>query len=102
MGYPPNVVQTAPGVLMGAGPPDVPLLFRMPSAEEVRDLLECEGLPAYVGLSNNRGFTPKRLCLDSGATMLYVIEADAFVPSLFFGMSGFRLGDLRRISHGAV
>lgn len=81
---------------------DVPMLFRTPTPEETRELLEQEGLPAYVALGGHRGFVPKRLCLDGSGRNLYVLEADSTVPSVFFGISGFSLKDLRRIVYGSV
>lgn len=81
---------------------DVPLLFRVPSVQETVELLESEGLPAYVALGGSRGFVPKRLCLDASGPSLYILEADSPVPSVFFGLSGFGLQDLRRMSHGPL
>eukprot|EP00933_Yihiella_yeosuensis_P028945 TRINITY_DN22706_c2_g1_i1.p1 TRINITY_DN22706_c2_g1~~TRINITY_DN22706_c2_g1_i1.p1 ORF type:complete len:269 (-),score=43.95 TRINITY_DN22706_c2_g1_i1:20-826(-) len=80
---------------------DVPMIFRLPSNEEVQELLECEGLPAYIAVPN-KGFIPKRLCVDSGGPVsLYVIEPDSGVPSMFYGMNGFALEELRRVVVGA-
>lgn len=83
-------------------PQDVPSLFRLPSIEEVQELLESEGLPAYVALPG-RGFVPKKLCLDSGSNpSIYVLEHDSSVPSVFFGLTGFELRQLRRVVVGAA
>lgn len=93
---------SAPPVPPCFAPQDVPMLFRTPTVEETRELLEQEGLPAYVALGGHRGFVPKRLCLDSSGRNLYALEADSAVPSVFFGISGFGLKDLRRIVHGPL
>jgi len=92
------------GAALGVrGAQDVPMIFRLPSNEEVREQLELEGIPAYVGVAGGRGFLPKRLCLDSsGSPSLYVLEPESSVPSVFFGMSGFALNDLRRVVVGAA
>lgn len=83
-------------------PQDVPSLFRLPSIEEVQELLESEGLPAYVALPA-RGFVPKKLCLDSGSNpSIYVLEHDSSVPAVFFGLTGFELRQLRRVVVGAA
>lgn len=76
-------------------------MFRMPDHAEVKELMKEEGLPAYIALGSDRGFAPKRLCLDSSGSNLYVLEPDSTVPSYFFGMSGFGLQDLRRVIHSA-
>lgn len=76
----------------------VPALFREPRLEEVQDLLELEGLVAEVALAG-RGFVEKRLCLDAAARRLHLLEADAAVPAVLFGVPGFALQDLRRVVH---
>lgn len=87
----------------------------MPTSEEVLSLLETEGLAAFVGVSGGRGFVPRRLCIDSAAWQLHVVEAGAGagpqaprapqahaaragageVPAVAFGLRG-----LRRVVHG--
>lgn len=81
--------------------PDKPLLTHAPTAEgqEVHTLLCQEGIPVYVGVGEGRGFMPKRLCLDGSGRHLYIIEPDAYVPSVFLGVPGFSLQELRRIVH---
>eukprot|EP00747_Dinoflagellata_sp_TGD_P091146 gnl/TRDRNA2_/TRDRNA2_164958_c0_seq4.p1 gnl/TRDRNA2_/TRDRNA2_164958_c0~~gnl/TRDRNA2_/TRDRNA2_164958_c0_seq4.p1 ORF type:complete len:335 (+),score=80.29 gnl/TRDRNA2_/TRDRNA2_164958_c0_seq4:148-1005(+) len=81
-------------------PPAVPMIFRTPSVEEVRELLEQEGMPTYIALGPGKGFAPKRICLDGRGRNLYVLEADSTVPSMFFGVQGFGLSRLKRIVHG--
>eukprot|EP00931_Biecheleriopsis_adriatica_P054168 TRINITY_DN31843_c0_g1_i1.p1 TRINITY_DN31843_c0_g1~~TRINITY_DN31843_c0_g1_i1.p1 ORF type:complete len:769 (-),score=168.69 TRINITY_DN31843_c0_g1_i1:47-2353(-) len=84
-----------------APPQDVPLMFRQPTCEEVHELLEQEGLPAYVAVAQGRAFSPKKICMDmSDCPSLYVLEPDSSVPAVFFGMTGFSVADLRRIVVG--
>merc|ERR1712107_954759 len=96
MPWAPKVLQPPPDP--GPGPE----LFAMPEPEDVRELLEFEGLPAWVALGGGGGFIPKRLCLSEGGETLYLLDADAFVPAVFFGIPGFRLQELRRVLHGRV
>lgn len=84
-----------------SAPDNVPAMFREPCAQEVQDLLEVDGLPAYVALGGGRGFTAKRLCLDGGGRSIYILEPDAKVPSIFLGVPGFSLSDLQRVVYGA-
>lgn len=84
-------------------PQDVPIMFRQPTCVEVKELLEQEGLPAYVGIPARGGFAAKKLCLDtSDSPSLYVLEPDSSVPAVFFGMDGFSLGELQRVVVGAT
>lgn len=77
---------------------DVPAIFRQPTVEEVQEVLEQEGLPAYVAIASAGTFCAKKLCLDSSSSPhLYVLEPDSSIPAVFFGMQGFCLEDLRRI-----
>lgn len=77
---------------------DVPAIFRQPTVEEVQEVLEQEGLPAYVAIASAGTFCAKKLCLDSSSSpYLYVLEPDSSIPAVFFGMQGFCLEDLRRI-----
>ncbi|CAJ1361925.1 unnamed protein product [Effrenium voratum] len=78
---------------------DVPMIFRQPTVQEVQDVLEQEGLPAYVAVASG-DFCAKKLCL-SGA-YLYILEPDSSVPAVFLGMSGFCLEDLRRVVLGQM
>merc|ERR1712039_1166488 len=91
----------APGAL-GVPCGGIPAPFHLPSSSQVREIMQNEGLPAYVALGGGRGFVPKRLCLDGGGGKLYVLEADSVVPSIFLGIPGFGLGELRRIVTGAA
>lgn len=78
---------------------DVPAIFRQPTVEEVQEVLEQEGLPAYVAIASAGTFCAKKLCLDSSSSpYLYVLEPDSSIPAVFFGMQGFCLEDLRRSS----
>lgn len=70
-----------------------------PSTQDVRNLLEFEGLPVQVALGGGSGFVSKRLCLDSSYRNLYILEIDSAIPSVFFGIPGFSLNELRRIVH---
>merc|ERR1712232_1274990 len=95
-GHGPNAV--LPGNISPAMPP--PPYFHEPSSEEVHELLEVEGLPVQLAQGRGRGFVPKKICLRRGS--VYVLEDESAVPSIFFGMTGFDLGELRRIVHSAV
>ncbi|CAE7613552.1 unnamed protein product [Symbiodinium sp. CCMP2456] len=82
---------------------DVPSIFRQPSVEEVRELLEQEGLPAHVGIASAGCFCLKKLCLDrSSQPSLYVLDCESSVPALFLGMQGFCLHELRRVVLGTA
>ncbi|CAE7220840.1 hypothetical protein AK812_SmicGene4497 [Symbiodinium microadriaticum] len=82
---------------------DVPSIFRQPSVEEVRELLEQEGLPAHVGIASAGCFCLKKLCLDrSSQPSLYVLDCESSVPALFLGMQGFGLHQLRRVVLGTA
>ncbi|CAK9091403.1 Protease PrsW (Protease responsible for activating sigma-W) [Durusdinium trenchii] len=88
----PEVALPAPAPM--PAPEDVPLIFRQPTVEEVREVLEQEGLLAYVATAAG-SFCPKKLCLDS--SYLYILEPDSSIPAVFFGMQGFCLDDLQRV-----
>ncbi|CAE7767061.1 unnamed protein product [Symbiodinium sp. CCMP2592] len=82
---------------------DVPSIFRQPSVEEVRELLEQEGLPAHVAIASAGCFCLKKLCLDrSSHPSLYVLDCESSVPALFLGMQGFCLHELRRVVLGTA
>eukprot|EP00927_Polykrikos_kofoidii_P038421 TRINITY_DN32760_c0_g1_i1.p1 TRINITY_DN32760_c0_g1~~TRINITY_DN32760_c0_g1_i1.p1 ORF type:complete len:995 (+),score=163.89 TRINITY_DN32760_c0_g1_i1:63-3047(+) len=86
------------GAVLPGDPRDVPPhALRPPSAEEMREVLVNEGLVVLIGVGGGRGCVPKRLCFDGRGTSLYVLDADSSVPSVFFGITGFGLCDLRRI-----
>eukprot|EP00913_Durusdinium_trenchii_P014216 g13342.t1 len=72
----PEVALPAPAPM--PAPEDVPLIFRQPTVEEVREVLEQEGLLAYVATAAG-SFCPKKLCLDS--SYLYILEPDSSIPA---------------------
>jgi len=93
-------VLTRPEVTEAPAPQyeDVPAIFRQPTVNEVQEVLEQEGLPAYVAIASAGTFCAKKLCLDSSSSpSLYVLEPDSSIPAVFFGMQGFCLDELRRI-----